>query len=95
MKEEQEFIDYFVVKDKIIEQRARYLTIVPEYEKTFKSMYEARKYMIEKIKVSEESDLNFSLTTIRTQNPKYKLAKRIEELEKELKAKKEMLEQYE
>ena len=91
---EPEFIDYFVVKDKILERRARYLTFVPEYEKTFDTFSEAKKYMINSILISEDTDLNFSLTTIRKPNPKHKLAERIEELEKELEEKKELLAQH-
>ena len=92
---EQEFIDYFVVTDENLKVRAKYLTITPQYTKTFKTRNEARKYMIDKILFSDELEVNFSLTVERVPNPRYKLAERIEELEAELKEKKELLAQHE
>lgn len=92
---EQKYIDYFIVTDENLKTRAKYLTITPRYKKTFKTRSEARKYMIDKILISDELEVNFSLTVERVINPKYKLAERIEELETELKEKKELLTQYE
>ena len=92
---EQKYIDYFVVTDENLRKQAKYLTITPRYKKTFRTRNEARKYMIDKILISDELELNFTLTIERRLNPKYEIAERIEELEKELKEKKELLAQYE
>ena len=92
---EQKYIDYFVVTDENLRKQAKYLAITPQYKKTFKTRNEARKYMIDKILISDELEVNFSLTVERVLNPKYKLAERIEELEAELKEKKELLAQHE
>jgi hypothetical protein len=91
---EPEFIDYFVVTDENLKKRARLLTLMVTFRKEFKTSYEARKYMIESIMESPDIEQNFSLTIVRRPNPKYKLAERIEELEKELKEKKELLAQH-
>ena len=92
---EQKYIDYFVVTDENLRKQAKYLTITPQYKKTFKTRNEARKYMINKILISDELELDFTLTVERRLNPKYKITERIEELEKELKEKKELLAEYE
>ena len=92
---EQKYIDYFVVTDENLIKQAKYQTITLQYKKTFRTRNEARKYMIDKILISDELELNFTLTVERRLNPKYTLAKRIEELEKELKERKEQLAEYE
>jgi hypothetical protein len=92
---EQKYIDYFVVTDENLRKQAKYLTIIPRYKKTFKSSYEARQYMIKSIAENSCIELNFTLTIERRLNPKYTLSKRIEELEKELKERKEQLAEYE
>ena len=90
---EQKYIDYFVVTDENLKERAKYLTITPQDTKTFKTRNEAKKYMIDKILISDELEVNFSLTVERVLNPKYKLAEKIEELEKELAEKKKLMEE--
>lgn len=92
---EQKYIDYFVVTDENLKKRWKGLTIPSRYEKKFKNSCDARKYMIKSITESPVIELNFTLTIERRLNPKYEIAKKIEELEKELKEKKELLAQNE
>lgn len=93
MKEEQEFIDYFIVTDEWQKVNAPQFTFLPQFSKKFDDESEAKRYMAEQIINSPMRELNFSMRVGRKSNPKYKLAEKIEELEKELAEKKELMEE--
>lgn len=93
MKEEQEFIDYFIVTDEWQKANAPQFTFLPQFSKKFNDVMNAKRYMAEQILTSPERELNFSIRVGRRPNPKYKLAERIEELEKELAEKKKLMEE--